>query len=142
MSNYDTYEDLKASYTDSISDYFDNDLGIWRNYATYEAAQSNQLLKQKHTDIRTFTSDVLYVKTLNDLNNYYLIENNILLFDNYSILNFNKYLVFNIEIINNNNIIYCIIDNITNKIYNRINLNYIGIFKIIDNNIILINNDQ
>jgi hypothetical protein len=82
-----------------------------------------------------------------DLNHYYLIENNILLSDNNnlfnnSILNFNKYLVFNIEIINNNEIIYCIIDNITNKIYNRINLNYIGIFKIIDNNIILINNEE
>lgn len=72
MISYDTYEDLKANQTDAISDYFDNNFGIWRNYATYEVAQSNQLLKQKHTDIRTFTSDLLYIKTLKNLNDYTL----------------------------------------------------------------------
>jgi mannosyltransferase OCH1-like enzyme len=100
----------------------------------------------------------------NEINNYYLIENNILLNtmnllkksadkelfsgeerskENISnnILDY-KFYVYNIEIILNNNIVYCIIDNKLNKIYNRINLNYIGLFKVVDSNIILINDEE
>ena len=67
----------------------------------------------------------------------YVYENS---FD--TIFDYNKYYVNNIELFINNKIVHCLIDVLLNKVYNRINLEYIGILNIIDNNIIFINNEE
>jgi hypothetical protein len=92
------------------------------------------------------------ISDMDNCNEYYLIENNTLFNttfsttfsnenNNSSSILFNNLLVYNIDIIENNNIIYCIIDNLTNRVYKQ-NLDYIGIIKIINNNIILIDNKE
>ena len=69
MSNYITYDTLATTQQESVSDYFDNPLGQWINYATYDNAQTVQLGKQKHTDIRTFHTGRTRQGYIKDLNN-------------------------------------------------------------------------
>jgi hypothetical protein len=69
MSNYITYDTLATTHQESVSDYFDNPLGQWINYATYDNAQTVQLGKQKHTDIRTFHTGRTRQGYIKDLNN-------------------------------------------------------------------------
>jgi hypothetical protein len=69
MSNYITYDTLATTQQESVSDYFNNPLGQWINYATYDNAQTVQLGKQKHTDIRTFHTGRTRQGYIKDLNN-------------------------------------------------------------------------
>ena len=77
-----------------------------------------------------------------DTDNYYLINNNNLLQTSNNILDYNKFYVLNIELFVNNQIVHCIIDMLLNKVYNKINLEYVGNINIIDNNTIIINNNE
>lgn len=55
MTNFISYEVAKANNQEIISDYFDDELGRWQNYATLDSAQRTDLLNQKHNDLRAFT---------------------------------------------------------------------------------------
>lgn len=52
--SYITYDQAKSNNDEIISDYFDNDLGQWTNYAALDTTQRSQLINQKHTDLRSF----------------------------------------------------------------------------------------
>jgi len=75
MSNYISYNTLAATNADPVSDYFNDSTGQWSNYGGFSSTQITQLNKQKHTDIRTFPSNVveprrfleLFSKTMSDL---------------------------------------------------------------------------
>jgi hypothetical protein len=56
--SYITYDAAKANQQEIISDYFDDSLGRWSNYGTYDDYQRLNLLSQKHTDLKSFYSAV------------------------------------------------------------------------------------
>jgi hypothetical protein len=54
-----TYEQAKINKQEIISDYFENNLGQWVNYFALDVDQAAALIKQKHTDIKSF-ADAVY----------------------------------------------------------------------------------